>query len=358
MHNIDPIARTIAEFLKNVGDRRLWIQTHDIPDPDAMASAEALRLIARKFGVSARIIANGLPHRRENKVVIKECKLHIHLLDSLKICVPQRSAWAFVDCLPGGGNVTLHPSAPGNLFLTIDHHDKPSATLGGKPGAYVIHDDNIGATASIMTFVLDALDIPFPPRVAAALSYAIITDTQDFSRGASKADLEAYSALFPRTNQRIISRLRNVTKSREYFRIVHRALESAYIYRHVAWANIGQVISGETVAEMADYILSCERISWSLAVGYTKNRLFLSMRSTSSQARCSRVIHSVADSFNGIVGGHSQFAGGFIFLKPGDDPDVMAAEIMRRFARQVLRIPHSADDPVGTLLVETPGNDD
>ena len=39
-------AASIAAFLDRIKGRRLLIQTHDVPDPDALASAEAFRMIA------------------------------------------------------------------------------------------------------------------------------------------------------------------------------------------------------------------------------------------------------------------------------------------------------------------------
>jgi len=348
----DVVTAKVSDFLHRVGRRRLWIQTHDIPDPDALASAEALRMIAREYGIRAQIVANGFPHRRENKAMIKECKIHLHPLESVKIRSASRSAWAFIDCLPGGGNVTLHQQAPGDLFLAIDHHGKPDPSIKQGAKVYIIHEPDIGATATLLGRILLKLHIQFPPRLASALSYAIITDTQDFSRGASEADLEVYSALFPFSNHKIISRLRNVTKSREYFRIMHSALDNAYYYRHIAWAYIGKVVSGESVAEMADFILSSERITWSLALGFTNDRLLLSIRSSQHKARCSRVISRIVENFHGTVGGHNEFAGGFIFLTEDDDPDEIAAAAIKLYVRTVLRIPKSADDPEGTPLVE------
>ncbi|MFC1693368.1 bifunctional oligoribonuclease/PAP phosphatase NrnA [Candidatus Latescibacterota bacterium] len=171
----------ISEFLQQVGKRRLWIQTHDIPDPDAIASAEAFRVLAKQFGVRARIVTNGLSHRKENKILIKECKIHLRLLDSLKIRTASRNAWVFIDCLPGGGNVTLHPLAPGDLFMVFDHHVKSGiVSKQNYHGVFVI-DTSAGATATIVGKALIEMDILFPPRLASALSYAIITDTQDFS---------------------------------------------------------------------------------------------------------------------------------------------------------------------------------
>jgi len=346
------VSAKVSEFLQLVGKRRLWIQTHDIPDPDALASAEAFRVIARHFGISARIVTNGFPNRRENNVLIKECNIHLRHLDSVKIRTALRSAWVYIDCLPGGGNVTLHPRAPGDLFLAIDHHMKSETALKSGPKEFIITDQTVGATATLLGKLLLDLDVVYPPRLASALTYAIITDTQDFSRGATKADLDIYGALFPMTNQKIISRLRNVTKPRDYFRMLHASLENAFYYRHIAWAFIGEVTTGESVAEMADFILSCERITWALALGYSPERLYLSLRSSQPKARCARVIRKLVKGMRSTVGGHNEFAGGFVFLDSESDPVSIAETVIKHFERIILRMPKSAEPPPGSPLVE------
>lgn len=346
----------VANFLKQIKNRRLLIQTHDIPDPDALASAETLRVIAREFGINARIYAHGFPHRRENKALMKECKITLRHIRSVVIKNPSRYAWAFIDCLPGGGNVTLHPSAPGDVFLAIDHHvtTKVSSRLAGK-GVYIRYP-SAGATASILGRILLELGISYPPRLASALSFAIITDTQDFSRVGTKDDLDVYSALFPMTNQKIISRLRNVSKPRSYFSTVHKSLANAGFYRYVSWVFIGEVESGEIVAEMADSILSCERITWSLALGYNSDRLYMSLRSVKAKARCGKIINKLAEKRKGAVGGHDQFAGGYIELDSITDVKSVTDEIIDRFIRIMYRIPLSMDVPEGTPLVENNNN--
>jgi len=341
----------VSEFLNHVKNRRLLIQTHDVPDPDALASAETFRVIAREFGIKARIIVNGFPNRRENQALLRECKIKILPLGSVKIQKPSRYAWVFIDCLPGGGNVTLHKNAPGDVFLAIDHHVKAkvSSKLKGK-GIYIT-DPNAGATATILGSILLDIDIPFPPRLASALSYAIITDTMDFSRGTTRADLDCFSGLFPKTNQKIISRLRNASKPRQYFRMVQKSLVNANFYRHISWVFIGAVESGEIVAEMADFILSCERITWSLALGYNSNRLYISLRSENAKANCGKIIHKLAWRQRGAVGGHNQFAGGFIELDSSADAKEIAEVITDQFIRIILRIPQSMDVPDGSPLV-------
>jgi len=346
----------VSEFLNHIKNRRLLIQTHDVPDPDALASAEAFRVIAKEFGIKARIIVNGFPNRRENRALLRECKIKIRPLESVKIQKPSRYAWIFIDCLPGGGNVTLHKNAPGDVFMAIDHHVKAEVSSKLKKKGIYITDPNTGATATILCSILLNLDIPFPPRLASALSYAIITDTMDFSRGTTRADLDCFSGLFPKTNQKIISRLRNASKQRQYFNMVHKSLVNANFYRQISWVFIGAVESGEIVAEMADFILSCERITWSLALGYNSDRLYLSLRSTNEKANCGKIIHKLAWKQKGAVGGHNRFAGGFIELDSSADAKEGAKVIIDHFIRIILRIPQSMDMPVGAPLVANEDN--
>ena len=338
-------------FFQRAARRTLIIQTHDIPDPDAMGSAEAFRLIAREYGFRSVIVANGMPQRRENIIFIRECHIHVKPLNTVKILKPQKYAWVYIDCLPGRGNVTLHQSAPGDLYLAVDHHGKPSVSERNRKDVFIIHDPKAGATATVLAEMLRDLHIDVPARLATALSYAIISDTQDFSRGALETDLNMYAFLFPGANQRIISRIRNTTKPRSHFRTVARSLNNAMYYRHIAWVMVGSVDSSETVAEMADMILSTERITWALAVGFTPKRLYLSIRSSSPKAMSSRIIKRIVPRSPSTVGGHDQFAGGFVPLDSDADPKAVAEEIIHRFVRILLRIPRSQPVPEGARLI-------
>ncbi|HEX3000005.1 MAG TPA: hypothetical protein VHR86_07205 [Armatimonadota bacterium] len=357
MPDMQNLILRITEFMRLAKKRRLLIQTHDIPDPDAIASAEAFRLIATHFGLKATLVANGLPQRRENKTLLQECLITLRPLDSIVVRDPSRFAWAYIDCMPGGGNVTMHPAAPGSLFMAVDHHGHHHLHLQPEQAEnpFLVVEPDVGATATLLGEVLIEMGIPFTARLASAISYAIISDTQDFSRGASKTDLEVYASIFPHTDQRIISRVRNARKSRRYFRTVHKCLESAATSRNIAWSWIGEVESGEIVAEMADFILSLEGITWSLALGHTRERMFLSLRSSSPTASCAKAIRRLVPFSPFTVGGHDLFAGGFIPIDHVEDIDEMADFLIERFIRHVLRIPASQAVPKGTPLIGPKG---
>ena len=352
MSDIKIIVQKINEFFKLVGKRPLFIQTHDIPDPDAIASAEAFRIIARHFGVKSMLVTNGMPQRRENKTLISECHITLEPLETVNINPGSSFAWAFIDCMPGGGNVTLHPQAPGDVFIAIDHHGRTHAAPKVTSPFFVLLEPDVGATATLLCQALKELHIPISARLASALSYAIISDTQDFSRSATQTDLRVYAGIFPHTDQRIISRIRNSRKSRQYFRTVHRCLENARIYRNVAWVWVGEVESGEIVAEMADFLLSREHITWTLALGHTRERMYLSIRSSSANANCARVIRRLVPFSPFTVGGHDRFAGGYILVDSTADIQEMAEFLIERFIRHIIRIPGSQPVPDGKPFIE------
>jgi nanoRNase/pAp phosphatase (c-di-AMP/oligoRNAs hydrolase) len=354
MTNINKSENIITKFFELAGKRPLYIQTHDIPDPDAIASAEAFRIIARHFGVKSRLVTNGMPQRRENLTLIKECRINLEPLESLSINKNTAFNWAFIDCMPGGGNVTLHPNAPGNSFIAIDHHDHPHGMQKLTAPSFLLIDPHVGATATLLCQALKTLNVQISSRLASALSYAIISDTQDFSRGSIQTDLKVYADIFPRTDQGIISRIRNSRKDRLYFRTVHRCLENARTYRNLAWVWVGDVSNGEIVAEMADFLLSLERITWTLALGHTSEKMYISIRSSSPKSNCAGVIRRLVPFSPFTVGGHDRFAGGFILLDNTSDVHEMAEFLNERFIRHILRIPGSQPLPMGTRIIERP----
>jgi nanoRNase/pAp phosphatase (c-di-AMP/oligoRNAs hydrolase) len=352
MLDIHVVVQKISDFLKIVGKRPLFIQTHDIPDPDAIASAEAFRIIARHFGVKSSLVTNGMPQRRENQTLIRECHISLESLDEVKITPGSSSAWAFIDCMPGGGNVTLHPLAPGEAYIAIDHHGRPHAASRVAIPGFVLVEPDVGATATLLCQALKELHVPISARLASALSYAIISDTQDFSRSASQTDLNVYAEIFPHTDQRIISRIRNSRKSRQYFHTVHHCLENARIYRNMAWVWVGEVESGEIVAEMADFLLSREHITWTLSLGNTRERMYLSIRSSSLKANCAGLIRKLVPFSPFTVGGHDRFAGGYILMENTEDVQEMAEFLTDRFMRHILHIPASLPAPGGVPFIE------
>ena len=107
------------------GPESLLILIHNNPDPDAIASAVALRfLLAEKLGVESHIAYEGIIGRVENKALVRCLGFPLRHLTDLDL--DETIPIAFVDTQPGAGN-NAQP-AGSTATIVIDHHPRREAT--------------------------------------------------------------------------------------------------------------------------------------------------------------------------------------------------------------------------------------
>jgi len=311
------------------GTRSLLAVVHNNPDPDALTSAMALRYLAEKrYGVRTTVAYEGFVWRAENQALVRELRMRLrkggtkwaHRFDRV----------AVIDAQPGAGNV--HLPADTACDLVIDHH----ARRRGLRTQVALLDKEVGATATLLVELIQAAGLPFSADLATGLSYAIRSETQDLGREASPRDVAAYYALLPLSNARKLARIIHPKLPRVYFAILARTLACARIFRHLITANLGDVPGPDVVAEMADMLLRCARVSWSLCTGRFGGNLVLSVRASSPRAHADKLIKTlVPDRRN--AGGHDTFAGGAIALGPVTSAKVAELEerVCRDFARRL-----------------------
>ena len=119
-HNV----KRLKEVLRDA--RRLHIFTHDNPDPDALASALALKyLVHQLWHIQTRIVAGGIVGRAENRAMRRHLK--IRLTHAERVPETALRATALVDTQPRAGN----NSFPRRLIPTIviDHHPRTRRRL-------------------------------------------------------------------------------------------------------------------------------------------------------------------------------------------------------------------------------------
>lgn len=311
------------------GQRTLLILTHNNPDPDALASGMALRYLAeRRYGLRATLSYEGFVWRAENQALVRE--LHIRLRKGGARRAHRFDRVAVVDAQPGAGNVQLPSDV--TCHLVIDHH----ARQRGLQAQATLIDRQVGATATLLLELIQAAGLPLTADLATGLSYAIRSETQDLGREASPRDARAYYAVLPLSSARKLARIIHPKLPRAYFAVLARTLARARIFRNVLTANIGEVPGPDVVAEMADMLLRCARVSWALCTGRFGGNLVLSVRASSPRARADRLIKAlVPDPRN--AGGHDTFAGGLIALDSAEPAKVAELEerLCREFARRL-----------------------
>jgi nanoRNase/pAp phosphatase (c-di-AMP/oligoRNAs hydrolase) len=301
--------------------KSVLIITHDYPDPDCLASAYGVSLLLSHWGIRSPVISfGGFVGRAENRAMIRV--LNIPTVPFVLTDIKDYERIILVDCFPGRGNVPLPES--GKVDAVIDHH--PNQPPADAPYFHDIRKE-FGATSTIITKYLIEAGYPITPKLATALYYGIKTDTGDMRREGMPEDIECYRMLFDIMDHRLLSRIENPDRDEEFFRILHRAVESTYISESFGYTYLGNVSTPDYVAEMADLLHSLERLEWMVCSGVFKNHIFFSIRSK-VHTTAGILAEQLAERFGGSGGGHARVAAGRIPV----DPD-MVNKTLNEFER-------------------------
>ena len=301
----------------------LIILPHDNPDPDALASAATLRYIAHALaGKDAAIALGGFVGRAENRAMLRYLNIPLVPVGDLPLSGAD-SIIALVDTQPGRPNNSLPADAKASIV--IDHHPQ-YVSIEGIPFADM--RDGYGATSTILTeYLMDSRLRP-ETKIATALFYGIMAETQDLGREASDADMAATHFLYPHTNKRRLAKIENARVPREYFATFRQAIQSAVIYNRAVISVLGEIRYPDLVAEMADFLLRLDEVEWAAAIGKYEGYLYVSLRTTNRDVNAGELLQGVLGSEH--AGGHDMIAGGRIPLSAGADWQEAAAGLKSR----------------------------
>ena len=261
----------LKEVLKDA--RRLIVLTHDNPDPDSISCAITLSsLVNQVFGMPTLVRYSGIVGRAENREMIRSLNLKIKILSKNEL--KSGDPVALVDCQPHTGNVSLPKKA--NPLIVIDHHSLRKTTKA----PFVDVREGYGATATILGEYLLVSGLGITSQLATALCYGISSETQRLGREATQNDMAIYLALFADASKKMLSRIENPKLPRHYFLTLNRALHQSYVYKNAVVSYLGDIVEPDFVPIVADMLLRCERISWSLCMGKYKTKILISIRTT------------------------------------------------------------------------------
>jgi nanoRNase/pAp phosphatase (c-di-AMP/oligoRNAs hydrolase) len=265
-------------------------------DPDAMASAMALkRLLWRK--VSATTIAHvGTITRPDNLAMIRLVSLDIvPIQDADK---GQFTRYAILDSQPNH-----HEGFKGIDFdIIVDHHPD----TGAKASFRDIRP-YYGATCTIMTQYLRAAKIKPSAKLATALFYGIKTDTMNFQRKALIEDVDAFQFLFRHVNVHMAQRIEQAEMTLDYLKHYRTALEEMRVRRHRIQVHVGPVRNPAVCVSMADFFMKIHDIAWSIVSGTHQGRLIIIVRNDGVRKDGGKLL---GEKFGhlGSAGGHKAMA--------------------------------------------------
>jgi nanoRNase/pAp phosphatase (c-di-AMP/oligoRNAs hydrolase) len=312
------------------GASQALILPHSDPDPDAIASALALRhLLEQQLGIKAHIAYSGIVGRAENKALVRYLDHPMQRLASGELDALRPIA--LVDTQPGAGNNALPPQAP--VAIVVDHHPLRENTASA---VFADVRPEIGSTSTMLTQYLQAAEIEPPIPLATALFYGIKTDTLGLARGASPADVKAYFYLQTRVDVEALAEIEQAQLPIEYFRQLDSALHAVRIYDDVVVCYVGPAPRPDLAAEMADLFLRLRGTQWVICIEAYNDELVVAVRTRNRRGGAGELVRSIVGG-QGTAGGHGSMAAGHVPLL-GREPEQLALQLGQR-ALERLRVP-------------------
>jgi nanoRNase/pAp phosphatase (c-di-AMP/oligoRNAs hydrolase) len=300
----------LAGFLQALeGPHPVVILPHDNPDPDALASAAALKYLVHVLLEKDAVIAQGgIVGRAENRAMLTYLNIDLEPVGALAL--GDGAQVVLVDTQPGRSNNSLPPAI--TPAVVIDHHPAYARYDGVK---FLDLREEYGATSTIVTEYLRDARVEVESKIATALFYGIAAETQDLGRESTPADIAAAQFLYPYTNKRRLAKIENARVPQVYFRAFHDAIERAAIYGRVVVSILPEVQYPDMVAEVADFLLRLDAVDWACAIGTFERNLHVSLRTTEREVNAGDILRHVLGSDH--AGGHDMTAGGRIGLDGG-----------------------------------------
>jgi len=261
---------SLAAILERHRGERHIIVLQDYPDPDAIASALAYRLISAKFDVSNDIVYGGQISHQQNRALVKMFNIPmIAARDDLDLTVYQGSV--FVDGQGTNSVLTARlQSAKLPTIAMIDHHERQDQM----PAAEFIDIRHTGATSTIYVDYLrqGAIELDRNHRehvvVATALMHGIMTDTDQFVR-ASEEDFAAAAFLSQYHDPANLLDIMKQARSRQTMDTIQRALQNRILRENYSIAGIGYVRAADrdAIPQAADFLLTEENVHTAIVYG-------------------------------------------------------------------------------------------
>ncbi len=312
----------LKELLNNIKNNHVYIQTHNDPDPDAIASGFGLKYLLEKNGIKATLCYGG---KIERFNVLKMIELfEIEIINIKDTNIDKTDEIILVDTQKGNGNIF---ECNGNIISAIDHH--PTCV----ESSYLSQDirDDVGACASIIASYFLEEDIEMPQEVAEALLFGIKIDTANMTRGVVQVDLDVFYALFNKVDKDKLTELENCTLRFDDLSAYTKAISSLKIVQNVCFADIGDNCQEALIAIISDFLYGMADVEFAVVCSTKNNGIKLSVRGDEKYFNANRIILRVLDGI-GDGGGHGTMAGGFApFTNEINNSEKMMALLINRF---------------------------
>lgn len=316
----------LEKLLSVIRKNHVYIQTHNYPDQDALASAFGLSALLKEKGIASTICYSGQIDKLNTLKMVELIPIPIRRGEELPITAEDEIL--LVDSQEGNINVKKFP---GKIIACIDHHPLQQTEN------YRFFDirSDMGSCASIIGEYYMENGIEPEGAVATALTYGIKIDTANLTRRVSEKDVEVFGFLFKRTEEEKLKELDSSSLRKEDLNAYKEAITNLRIYGRLGIVKIGDNYSEAILASISDFLLSLSELDVTLVYAYRVGGLKFSIRSATPRLDAGRAVRAVLKGL-GDGGGHSVMAAGFIpELKTETDISNMASLVEQRLIQYV-----------------------
>ncbi|MDR1505850.1 MAG: DHH family phosphoesterase [Treponema sp.] len=292
----------LVDLLKDAPDE-VFIQPHNVPDPDAIASSLGIYYLLSLRGIQKLAIVYDQEIEKTNS---------LRMLDMFKVpMIPASQAstlgtedWAvLVDAQKGNANIT---DLPTDEVAAIDHHE-----YRGTNG-YRFEDirPEVGSCSAIVAEYFFENNVEPPKIIATALLYGIFMDTDNLTRGASDLDINMFYRLYSLSDIDLIVELKGNEISVKDLELYAEAFKTVEIYDELGFLRLRSV-NDSLLGAAGDIVVSVSGVNIVIAYAQKENGVKLSVRSTCNKVKANDLIRYLTMDC-GVGGGHDNMAGGFI----------------------------------------------
>ncbi|MGN0688013.1 MAG: bifunctional oligoribonuclease/PAP phosphatase NrnA [Oscillospiraceae bacterium] len=292
----------LSELITLLKGHRVFIQTHNFPDPDAIASAFGLQVLLGKFNIPTIICHHGHIERTATANMVAEFGISMTTDNDLKD-MREDDYIITVDSQKGNANIL---DLVGDEVACIDHHP-----VFNEAESYKYKDIRIvGSCSTIIADYYRLYNIDMPQDVATALMYGLKMDTKDFTRGVTELDVDIYKYLFPKANNTLIRRFQSGTIQYDELEAFVDSMKNIDIYNGVAFAFLNFTCADAFIATVSDFILNLDVVNFCVVYSRREHGFKFSVRSELEELNAGQIVMRALEDV-GSGGGHKSMAGGF-----------------------------------------------
>ncbi len=266
-------------------------------DPDAVGSSMAFRRLASRRVARMDIARINEIQRPDNLSLLRYVRAPIvrfspEMADAY-------DAFAIIDSQPHH-----NPAFKDIPFsVIIDHHPVKETSC---EAPFVDIRPEYGATATMLSEYLSAARIVPGRLLATALLYGIRTDTANFTRPFSDADMGAYRNLARKADHGLISSIVHSEFRLPWLRSFSRALRAMRRVGSGYAIPMGTVDNPDILVVVADFLMRVHEVRWAAVYGQYEDKVIVVLRSDGTRHVGSLAQRAFGDI--GAAGGHKTMA--------------------------------------------------